>query len=158
MNIARRLLLFSFICPALHVSPLGQEPPSQPLTLNAAVDLAVKNYPAIRVSQARAAAARAGVDVARTAYFPRLDFLWQENRATRNNIFGLLLPQPIIPSISGPVLGTKSYASTWGSAGGSLLSWEVFDFGFRKANVDVARATEEQANSGVEVTQLHVVT
>ncbi len=158
MTTARR-----FFCPCIlflahHALLPAQEPPAQPVTLNAAVDLALKNYPAIRASQARAAAARAGVDVARTAYLPRLDFLWQENRATRNNIFGLLLPQPIIPSISGPVLGTKSYTSTWGSAGGSLLSWELFDFGFRKANVDVARATEEQANAGVEVTQLDVVT
>ncbi len=136
----------------------AQETPSQPLTLNAAVDLALGNYPAIRAARAQVAVARAGIDLARTAYLPRTDLLWQENRATRNNIFGLLLPQSVIPSISGPVLGTKSYASTWGSAGGVLFSWEPFDFGLRSANVELARTAMNQANAGVEVTRLDVAT
>ncbi len=136
----------------------AQEAPSQPLTLNAAVDLALGNYPAIRAAHAQVAVARAGIDLARTAYLPRTDLLWQENRATRNNIFGLLLPQSVIPSISGPVLGTKSYTSTWGSAGGILFSWEPFDFGLRSANVELARTTMNQANAGVEVTRLDVAT
>ncbi|HJY83465.1 MAG TPA: TolC family protein [Candidatus Binatia bacterium] len=128
------------------------------MTLNAAVDLALSNYPAIRAVQAQVAAAYAGIDLARTAYLPRTDVLWQENRATTNNIFGLLLPQSVIPSISGPALGTKSYASTWGSAGGVLFSWEPFDFGLRSANVELARTAMNQANAGVEVTRLDVAT
>jgi outer membrane protein TolC len=144
-----------FLQPALLYA---QESPSQPLTLNAAVELALRNYPVIRAAQAQAAAARTGIELARTAYFPRTDLLWQENRATRNNIFGLLLPQSVIPSISGPVLGTKSYTSTWGSAGGILFSWEPFDFGLRSANVELARTAMNQANAGVEVTQLDVAT
>src|SRR5262249_34386192 len=136
----------------------AQESPSQPLTLNAAVELALGNYPAIRVAQAQAAAARAGIDLARTAYLPRTDLLWQENRATRNNVFGLLLPQSVIPSISGPVLGTKSYESTWGSAGGVLFSWEPFDFGLRSATVALAGTVTAQAEAGVEVPRLDVAT
>ncbi len=136
----------------------AQEAPSQPLTLNAAVDLALGNYPAIRAAHAQVDVARAGIELARTAYLPRTDLLWQENRATRNNIFGLLLPQSVIPSISGPVLGTKSYASTWGSAGGVLFLWEPFDFGLRSANVELARTAMNQANAGVEVTRLDVAT
>jgi outer membrane protein len=136
----------------------AQESPSQPVTLNTAVDLALSNYPAIRAAQAQAAAARAGIELARTAYLPRTDLLWQENRATRNNIFGLLLPQSVIPSISGPVLGTKSYTSTWGSAGGILFSWEPFDFGLRSANVELARTAMNQASAGEEVTRLDVAT
>src|SRR5437660_8156358 len=89
-----------------------------PLTLNEAIQLALKNYPAIKESRARAQAADAGVGVARTVYLPRLDMLWQENRATTNNVFGLVLPQSIVPPISGPVLGTRSYDSVWGSAAG----------------------------------------
>ena len=50
----------------------------------------------------------AGIQLARTAYLPRVDALAQVNRATRNNVFGLLLPQGVIPAISGPVLGTKA--------------------------------------------------
>jgi outer membrane protein TolC len=134
----------------------AQEPQAQPLTLNGAVDLALSNYPAIRAAQAQAAAAESGVDLARTVYLPRADLLWQENRATRNNVFGLLLPQSVIPAISGPVLGTNSFDSAWGSAGGMLLSWEPFDFGLRKANVELARAVRDQARAGAGITRLDV--
>jgi outer membrane protein TolC len=82
--------------------------------------------------------------------------LWQENRATRNNIFGLLLPQSVLPSISGPVLETTSFASVWGSAGGVLASYEPFDFGARKANVELARALHSKAEAASDVTQLDV--
>jgi outer membrane protein TolC len=136
----------------------AQQSQPQPITLSQAVDVALSNYPSIRAAQAQAAAASANIDLARTAYLPRTDLLWQENRATRNNVFGLLLPQSVIPPISGPVLGTKSFESAWGSAGGMLLSWEPFDFGQRKANVDVARALTQQANAAVELTRLDVAT
>ena len=125
------------------------------LSLNSAVELALKNFPAIRAARARAGAADAGVDLARTPYLPKIDLLWQENRATRNNVFGLLLPQSTIPSISGPVLGTTSLGeSAWGSAGGMLLSWEPFDFGFRKANLRQAQALKNRAGAEVEATRL----
>ena len=120
--------------------------------------MALTNYPAIRAAQAHADAASAGIDLARTDYLPRTDLLWQENRGTTNNVFGVLLPQSVIPPISGPVLGTKSFDSVWGSAAGLLLSWEPFDFGRRKASVDLARAVTRQANAGVELTRLDVAT
>src|SRR5712671_7960719 len=119
----------------------AQRQGSGPLTLNDAIQRALENYPAIKESRARAQAAEEGVGVARTAYLPRLDMMWQENRATTNNVFGLVLPQSVVPPISGPVLGTRSLGdSVWGSSAGVLLSWEAVDFGQRKASVDVARA------------------
>lgn len=126
------------------------------LSLSEAIELALKDYPTIRESLALARAAKEGVGVARTAYLPRLDVLWQENRATRNNVFGLLFPQAIVPQVSGPVLGTTSYDSVWGSAAGMLLSWEAVDFGRRKATVDVARAQTTVATAQNELTQLDV--
>jgi outer membrane protein len=96
--------------------------------------------------------------LAQTIYLPRLDLIWQENRASTNNVFGALLPQGGIPSISGPVLGTKSLSSAFGSAGGVLFSWEPFDFGLRKASVDVARNQTRQAYAAVIVTRLDVMT
>ena len=59
--------------------------------------------------------------------------LAQANHATRNNVFGLLLPQGVIPSMSGPVLGTNNLGTAWGSAVGTLVTWEPFDFGLRTA-------------------------
>ncbi|HWO02026.1 MAG TPA: TolC family protein, partial [Blastocatellia bacterium] len=128
------------------------------MTLEQAVAASLSNYPEIRAARARAEAANAGIDLAKTLYLPRTDLLWQENRATSNNIFGLLLPQNVIPSISGPALGTKSFNSAWGSAGGLLFSWEPIDFGLRKATVDLARATASQATAVMEVTRLDVAT
>src|SRR5437773_312947 len=129
---------------------------SGPLSLNDAVQLALKNYPAIKESRARAQAADEAIGVARTAYLPRLDMLWQENRATINNVFGLVLPQSVVPPISGPVLGTRSYDSVWGSAAGVQLSWEALDFGQRKANVEVARAQSSLTKAQADLTALDV--
>ena len=133
----------------------AQENADTPLTLSAAVDLAIRNHPATREARAGSAAAAADVEVARTAYLPRLDALWQVNRATRNNVFGLLLPQTIVPPVSGPVLG-ETLDGVWSSAGGLLLSWEAVDFGRRRAAVDVARAESGAANAQGKATELDV--
>lgn len=131
-------------------------PGTSPLTLEAAVDYALAHYPAVRSALERRAAAHVGIGLARTAYLPSANALWQGNRATRNNIFGLLLPQSVVPSISGPVLTSTSNRSAWGSAAGLLVSWEPFDFGYRRAEVDVAQANEGVASAGVEISRLDV--
>ncbi|MGH9802499.1 MAG: TolC family protein, partial [Blastocatellia bacterium] len=126
------------------------------MNLGEAVELALKNYPAIRAAKAQSQSAEAGVDLAKTNLLPRADLLWQQNRATRNNVFGLLLPQATIPSISGPVLNNTTQSSAWGSAAGLLFSWEPFDFGVRKAGVDLAKAQSKQAAAAETLTQLEV--
>ena len=144
-------------CVLHHADAAAQGPSGGPLTLNDAIQLALKNYPAIKESRARAQAAEEGVGVARTAYLPRLDMMWQENRATTNNVFGLLFPQSTLFSMTGPVLGTRSLGdSVWGSAGAVLLSWEAVDFGQRKAGVDVARAQTSLAKNQSALTELDV--
>ena len=134
-------------------SPAGA--PTTPIKIDAAVALALENYPAVRVAEAQVDATRAGVNLARTAYLPRTDLVWQENVATRNNVAGLLLPQNVVPSISGPV-GTTSYDGQWGSAVGALFSWEPFDFGLRRANVGAAESLVTQAAAGLDATRLQV--
>jgi outer membrane protein len=132
------------------------KPPDKPLTLDQAVDFALANYPAIRTSLARAAASGEGVSLSRTAYLPRTDLLWQSNRATSNNIFGQYLPQSVVPPISGPVLSSTSDRGVWGSAAGVLLSWEPFDFGYRGATVDVAKAAQNRTTAELSLTKLDV--
>ncbi len=150
-------LLLLLICLSLVSLPgQAQEATPETLSLAQAVERALKNYPALRAAQAQTQAANAGVELARTSYLPRTDLLWQENRATRNNVFGLLLPQATLPSISGPVLNDTTQASAWGSAGGLLFSWEPFDFGLRKAQVELARKQGQQAEAGENVTRLDV--
>jgi len=128
----------------------------EPLSLSQAVQKALENYPSIRVSDEQLAAAAAGINLARTAFLPRADVLGQINRATRNNIFGLMLPQAVIPSISGPVLGTNNFTNVWGSAVGFLVSWEPFDFGLRQANVAAAEASQRRAAAALERTKFEV--
>ena len=73
----------------------AQQVSSTPMTIAQAVETALRNYPSISVSQEQVNAAAAGIDLARTAYLPRVDSLAQVNRGTRNNVFGLLLPQAV---------------------------------------------------------------
>ncbi len=82
--------------------------PLAPLTFQEAIQRANDTYPAIQASAARVSADEAGGDLARTAYLPRLDYGLQVNRATRNNVAGLLLPGTPLPSISGPVSESTS--------------------------------------------------
>src|ERR1700758_679083 len=126
------------------------------LTLEEAVDFALKNYPAVRASLERVNAAQAGIGLARTNYLPRADMLWQTNRATDNNITGLLLPQSIIAPISGPVPASTSNQSAWGSAAGLLFFWEPLDFGYRGAKVDAARVAQNRAAAEASLTGLDV--
>lgn len=151
-----RIVLLLGALTVLPASAAGQRVPDAPLTLRAAVDLALRNHPAIREARAAALATSGEIDVAQTAYLPRADLLWQVNRATRNNVFGLLLPQPVIPAVSGPVLGTQTLEGVWSGAGGLLVSWEAIDFGRRRAAVDVAKAESSAAEARRRVTELEI--
>jgi outer membrane protein TolC len=152
----QNLLWLAALTVLLGVIAFAQDSPPQRLTLEQAVELALKNYPAIRAAKAQSQSAEAGIESAKTALLPRADLLWQQNRATRNNVFGLLLPQSTLPSISGPQLDSTSLQSAWGSAAGLLFSWEPFDFGLRKAGIDLAKAQSKQAAAAEALTQLDV--
>ena len=154
MLIAQKHWIATVICLAAVVLHAQQTP--TPLTMTQAVESALRNYPSIQVSQEQINAAAAGIQLARTAYLPRLDTTAQVNRATRNNVFGLLLPQSVLSSMSGPVLGTNNFGTAWGSAVGGLVSWEPFDFGLREANVAVATAARVQSEAALKRTQFEV--
>jgi outer membrane protein len=140
---------------AILLAALAGALPAQ-LTLPQAVENSLKNYPSIRVTQEQINAAAAAIQLARTAYLPKVDALAQANRATRNNVFGLLLPQSVIPSMSGPVIGSNNFGSVWGSAIGGLVTWEPFDFGLRGANVASASAARAQSEATARKTQFEV--
>ncbi len=138
----------------------AQTPPPGGLTIRQAVESALRNYPSIKVSQEQIQAAAAGIQLARTAYLPRVDAVAQVNRATRNNVFGLLLPQPggsVIPNMSGPVIGSDNLGSVFGSAIGGLVTWEPFDFGLRQASVNAAAAARARSEAALKRTQFEIV-
>ena len=138
-----RLALLLLACPAF-----------AQMTLPEAVRLAGEKYPSVQASLAQVKAAAAGVQLARTAWLPKADFGAQLNRATRNNVTGMMLPQPVIPSISGPAVTANGGTSVWGTATGFLVSWEPFDFGLRGARVDAARSSQVRAEASVAVPRL----
>jgi outer membrane protein TolC len=135
-----------------------QESPSlgQTFTLMQALQYAAEHYPTVRAALEQVAVASANVGVARGGYQPRFEAVWQTNRATANNIVGQLLPQSIIPALSGPVSSSASSDTVWGSALGGLLSWEPFDFGLRGATVREAEASVTRARADESVTRLAV--
>jgi len=123
------------------------------LTVSQVVESALRNYPSIRVSAEQIQAAAAGIQLARTAYLPRVDALAQANYATRNNVFGLLFPQSVIPPISGPVLSSDRAGFIFGSALGALVTWEPFDFGQRRAAVAAAGSARAQSEAVLQRTR-----
>jgi len=147
------LLLVTSLGAAAQPAPA---PPPMTFTLDRAVQYAVEHYPTVRAALEQVEASAAGVTVARAGYLPRLDSLWQSNRATANNIFGQVFPQSVIPSMSGPVLPSASAGSVWGSAAGALFSWEPFDFGLREATVAGAEAAVTRARASETLTRLEV--
>lgn len=152
------LCLSVAVCAAQANSPGDSEAPTRSVSLTEVVESALRNYPQIHVSQEELNASIANIQLARTAYLPHADALFQANRATRNNVFGTLLPQSTIPTISGPVIGSNNGGSVWGSAAGLLVSWQPFDFGLRHAQVEAARAAKSRADAALAVSQLDVAT
>lgn len=134
----------------------GAQAEPQTFTIEQALQYALDHYPTVKVAIEQVNASTANVTVAKAAYLPRFDSLWQINRATANNIFGQLLPQSVIPSLSGPVLPSASAQTVWGSAAGGLLSWEPFDLGLRDATVREAEAGMRRARAEEGLTRLAV--
>ncbi len=128
-----------------------------PLTLQQAVTQATDRYPSVRAAAAQVSAASANAALARDAYLPRADLIWQINRSTRNNVSGLLFPQGVVSPISGPV-SPESGESIWNHAAGVLVAWEPLDFGYRAGLVRAADAGRQAAGADEALTRLQVAT
>jgi outer membrane protein len=125
------------------------------LTLSLVIQEAEARYPAILAAQERQEAARNAIDVAKTAYLPRADVLWQTNRATTSRPNVSLVPQPIVPVPAPPARPVTGH-SDWNTATGVLLAWQPFDFGVRHSQVGLARYGYEAAQHGVDLSRLDV--
>ncbi|MGA8185376.1 MAG: TolC family protein [Terriglobia bacterium] len=162
-NTIQRFLILPILFSAVFgvASRLWAAPPqaAQPkaFTLEEAVNYALAHYPAMQAGRDQVEAARGGVDFARTNYLPQLDSLWQANRATSNNVMGIMFPQSVVPSVRGPVLASSS-TTAWGSIGGLLFSWQPYAFGYRHSKLNLARAGVDLASANLAVTRLSVAT
>jgi outer membrane protein len=145
---------------ALLAAPVYADSPpgsARVFTLPEAVEYATAHYPTVQAALERRNAASAAVGLARDNYLPRADTLWQLNRATRNNVAGVLLPQSTIPNPSGTVVDSSTQ-SFWGTGAGMQIAWEPFDFGYRRAAVQSAQATVARTAAQIELTMLDVQT
>ena len=149
-RLACAIALLATVVPAQVAEPVRL---SGPLTLEAAIAYAIQNYPSIRAAQADVDMAESGIGLAKTAYLPEAGMRLGVNRATRNNVFGLIFPNTTIPGISGPVQSDSTITSVFGSSAGVSFSYEPFDFGLRQAHVRVAQAARMRAEAGRAVTE-----
>lgn len=150
--------MWGLTAPPVSAQPGSDRSAPHVFTLEQALQYALDHYPSVTIVLERINASTANVTLARSTYLPRLDSLWQSNRATVNNVFGQLLPQSVLPSLSGPVLPDSSATSVWSSATGALLSWEPADLGLRGATVREAEAGVMQARAEQRLTSLAVQT
>ncbi len=127
------------------------------LTLDDAVSYALQHYPAVRASLEELHAAHAGVSLARAQYLPALSGVYQDSRATQNQVPGIWLGTPMTPTVEGPT-GGASGQSYWGSQAAALFSWEPFDFGLRGSMVGQAKSAEVKSAADVARTRLEVAT
>jgi outer membrane protein len=134
-------------------------PAVKEFTVQQAVDYALANYPAVRAALEQYNAAKAGVGLAQTNYLPRLDGVWQGDRGSRESVLGVLLPQSpnILTGTQGSIT-PHSNRPFWTGGAGFLLSWEPYDFGYRRSQVRSAEATENRTLAQVQLTKLGVAT
>ncbi|HEY3443175.1 MAG TPA: TolC family protein [Paludibaculum sp.] len=126
------------------------------VTLDDVVRRAGERYAGVQVSIEQASLAAAAVQQARLAYLPRGDFYAQANLATRNNVYGMLMPNRVIAPISGPPSATNAGTNVFGTAVGFLINWEPLDMGQRKAHIATMDAGQKRAVWGVARTRLEV--
>jgi outer membrane protein len=148
------IVLWSPLAKAQNSGP-NQRLEEGPFTLEKAVERASTAYPAISAAKAQEEAANSAIDIARAAYLPRADVLWQLNRATTNKTNLTPLSQSVVPIPTEPARETTGH-SDWNTLTGILFAWQPFDFGARHAQVSVARSAFESARHGVEFTRLDV--
>ena len=112
---------------------------AQPLTLEAALDLAAKQNPGVQVTRLRVLERRAQAESARAAYLPQADVLVSATRQT-NNLQGIGLIFPGFPDRIGPYRTFNARP---------VVTQKVLDFSLL-ASIRAARRAEAAAKLDVE--------
>jgi outer membrane protein TolC len=136
--------------------------PARPVTIEEAVDIALRNYPAINNKYFKLRAAKANVTLAKTQYLPNINFDVQEsgitanraNSTVMNNVSGF----DTVPVDSGGATprGSISYQPLVNNLQGGNLNWLLVDFGLRHANDNFAYADARSARADLNLTRLDV--
>lgn len=125
--------------------------PATPVTLKQAVEEAWNRYPSVDAARAEIDATQSEIRVAKDAYLPYASFHAQVNRATRNNVLGMLMPNQTITPITGLAFTGETGQSAFGTAVGFLVRWEAYDFGTRRARIQAADAKRTESSARLDL-------
>ena len=110
-----------------HAPAHAAEPPARPLTLDAAVRIALDNNPLLRAAREGVAAAREAVGEARAPYFPRISGIGGFGRLEAHDL--------VVTGTRGIDIGPDNSYTFLG-----ILTWDIYDFGYRHAQLKAAMA------------------
>lgn len=115
-------------------------PEPHKISLSEAIDLASRNYPAIKAKKAENDIAEMNLKAAQTEGLPDVIAQHQYQFATNNSLAGATFPlQNPFPSVSGGIRPENIFQPVWGSFTNLQVNWQAFTFGKIKANIDVAQ-------------------
>jgi adhesin transport system outer membrane protein len=113
--------------------------PLNPLPLNRAIELAVRNYPSILARQAQVRSSQASIVETRDHRLPSLNLYEQIDGGTSNNLGSAYFSAGIVPSISGVSARPENLGTfSSGNVGVAYLQWLLTNFGGFKAEMNEA--------------------
>jgi outer membrane protein TolC len=136
--------------------------PTHAVTLEEAVQISLRNYPAISNKYFKLRAAKANVSLAKTQYLPNLNVDVQESGITANRVASTVMNNvsgfDTVPVDSGPSTprGSISYQPIVNNLQGANLNWLLIDCGLRHANDNFAYADARAARADLNLTKLDV--
>ncbi len=130
------------------------------VTIREAVDVALRNYPAIAKKVFQLRAAKANVALAKTQYLPNLNIDVQESAVSPNTINSVVMNNvsgfDTVPVDSGPSVHKETLKPYANNLQGLNFNWLLIDQGLRHANDNYAYADARTARADVNLTRLDV--
>jgi len=129
----------------LAASPVAAEP-AQTLTMQQAVDIALRQQPSLRQSRAQVEASRGRVDQVRANLRPQLSLNLGVSAGGGGGVFN---PEPGEPS-------RAFFDASGGATVGASMNWRIWDFGQTAAQLRAARLSADASAAGIDTTVLDV--
>jgi outer membrane protein TolC len=130
------------------------------VTIRQAVDIALRNYPAIAQKIYRLRAAKANVTLAKMQYLPNLNVDIQESAVTPNTVASVVMNNvsgfDTVPVDAGPSVSHRTMKPDGNNLQGLNFNWLLVDQGLRHANDNFAYADARTARTDVSLTKLDV--
>ncbi len=145
------------VVPDLQFQPIR---PTRAVTIKEAVEISLRNYPAINNKHFKLRASIANVALAKTQYLPNLNFDVQTSGVTGNRVASVVMNNvsgfDTVPVDSGPSATSVSYKPIVNNLQGANFNWLLIDGGLRRANDKFAYADARSARADLNLTRLDV--